>query len=921
MDSPLHSTSSQSSTFTVSKPRTKAAMKGYENFKVSIPTTGLDMQQALNRSPNPTGCKLAALADIALGNDVPHAVGLMRSPSTSALSISGGGDLSTKIQTPSPSPPSTPTPPPLIPPPEEPLSSASSLDNESTEEKDTSPFIINESDDKFKQKSIDQVPTITTTATATATVVGSKKLMAKNKKETTGNSLGFKQKKKVPKSRQPIEKPTLEQRDIYDFEDSHDDSMDVPIVALSHSRTKISGPELTAAIQSITQRTDDLAEENDQVPNEIDDSPIPVTAQQTSSNGNEDVNTVANSPASSYSDRDDFNYDSVSESESTASSEAKPEPSTSRPASRISNRSAKSINNLQKKCLIMGRIFKTAKKTEVASVAEKPAVRDQGVVVKKPIPKQELDKLFDSLRGNSCAASGGTSAAASVTNLPSKKQSKSLANENKSAAAKTSEQNASSSSSATKTAAATLKQSSVKKDDKAAKRDAARRSRKPREVANMEAEWGMSMEQIIDLIGVGQRKTQRRCAANKQRTFAETWSSDEYEEFHSTKDIIALIQEAEVKARRARSRSAKNSKKLSDNQSKADDDDADNDNDANNDDADASTNIENNEKSRNVPPTNVEMENKKMSANKVPTISDSDPRRKSNTLYNFKENNKPEKDKKNKHAPPAAAQTTVQSTGIQSKDDSMVERKKKAIRDENSSGEMLSSSSTAECGPNSTGATTTTGGNKKQHLPQSTTKPKKSTTFSGVADSDDTDIDSEWSKSVKRSKIKNRRRTIAFHEDETKIQTNTAKSKRNKTPPPPSSRKFDATSKMSSASSSSHHHHHHHPQQQQQQRNSLICVGTTHKSSATTKSTGGDHHKPMSRRKRMASEMLYYWSSSSDEEFGRIKPRENYDDDNLEQHGWIVGDSHKKLVTLLAHAKGKKIEDCGVKEAIHKKKS
>lgn len=79
----------------------------------------------------------------------------------------------------------------------------------------------------------------------------------------------------------------------------------------------------------------------------------------------------------------------------------------------------------------------------------------------------------------------------------------------------------------------------------------------------------------------------------------------------------------------------------------------------------------------------------------------------------------------------------------------------------------------------------------------------------------------------------------------------------------------------------------------------------------------------MTRRKRKASEMLYYWSSSSDEEFGRIKPRDdNFDDDNLEQHGWIVGDSHKKLVTLLAHAKGKKIEDCGVKKAIsHKKKS
>lgn len=39
----------------------------------------------------------------------------------------------------------------------------------------------------------------------------------------------------------------------------------------------------------------------------------------------------------------------------------------------------------------------------------------------------------------------------------------------------------------------------------------------------------------------------------------------------------------------------------------------------------------------------------------------------------------------------------------------------------------------------------------------------------------------------------------------------------------------------------------------------------------------------------------YYWSSEGDEE-----------QEHLQQHGWIVGDSHKKLVTMLAHAKGRK---------------
>ncbi|XP_045510451.1 uncharacterized protein LOC123705615 isoform X1 [Colias croceus] len=41
----------------------------------------------------------------------------------------------------------------------------------------------------------------------------------------------------------------------------------------------------------------------------------------------------------------------------------------------------------------------------------------------------------------------------------------------------------------------------------------------------------------------------------------------------------------------------------------------------------------------------------------------------------------------------------------------------------------------------------------------------------------------------------------------------------------------------------------------------------------------------------------YYWSDDEDEP------------EHVQQHGWIVGDSHKKLVTMLAHAKGKRNND------------
>lgn len=64
------------------------------------------------------------------------------------------------------------------------------------------------------------------------------------------------------------------------------------------------------------------------------------------------------------------------------------------------------------------------------------------------------------------------------------------------------------------------------------------------------------------------------------------------------------------------------------------------------------------------------------------------------------------------------------------------------------------------------------------------------------------------------------------------------------------------------------------------------------------------------RNKRAASDKLYIWPSSSDEEL----PNTTVDTSSrgpepIEQHGWIVGDSHKKLVTMLAHAKGRKLDD------------
>lgn len=89
---------------------------------------------------------------------------------------------------------------------------------------------------------------------------------------------------------------------------------------------------------------------------------------------------------------------------------------------------------------------------------------------------------------------------------------------------------------------------------------------------------------------------------------------------------------------------------------------------------------------------------------------------------------------------------------------------------------------------------------------------------------------------------------------------------------------------------------------------------------AKTEETGQDSETLVAnRRKRAAVNTLYYWSSSSEDEFNDMietKPiRDEFDDDDHPiQHGWIVGDSPKKLVTMLAQAKGKKLEVSSVKE-------
>lgn len=713
MDSPLHSTSSQSSS--LSRPRTKAALKGYENLKVSIPTTGLDMQHALERSPNSNGCKLAALADIALGNDVPFDLIEPRSST-----------VKEKLQSP-----------------KSVKSSQKSNASAKSPSKQSTLFVVSSDSTKLhsielKSKSFEASFHVSPKSRKRTQSIGKKTGYKDRKKKsrTTGKVSNSGKSSKVANSSKP--------KDVYDFEESHD-SVEDEIIPMSHMRpTKV---ELQTATES---------KSNETPKKQTDDQ--------------EDE--------SSYSDRDDYyNFNSVSGSGTEDQENPVEEDDNSDRETTQSSKSTKPTNNSQNKCLIMGRIFKNAKKN-----SESAPVESKEKPVVKPIPSNELDEIFDNLKNKNA-----TTEKTAIDDRPKTPRTPKIEE---------------------------IKNEPVSNliDEQLESIEGTRtKSRKSREVANLEAEWGMSVEQIKGIIGVGMRKAQRRCTANRQNKLVETWSSDEYEEFHTTKDIIALIQEAEMKAQRSKARSAKQ-----------------------------------NAEAKNVVATTSEKAESSESVQKNAKIATETKKDKSKEGSRKVKTDDSELDKKN---------------------DAIVESVKP--------------------------------------------KAKKTTTSDKFQSEDESDFDEHWNKKAKRAKIRNRRRTITSREDlvEKKVKS---KSKEKLAKKQQSlSKKQEIENKLLPTMVS----------EKKKQIKETENPNVTPKFSTKTRKDG----KPMPRRKRIASEMLYYWSSSSDEEFGRIEAdSENEDEDtsenHLEQHGWIVGDSHKKLVTLLAHAKGKKIEDCGVKESVHKRK-
>ncbi|XP_055695036.1 uncharacterized protein LOC129796923 [Lutzomyia longipalpis] len=680
--SPIHSTTS-SQCSSISKVRTKGAMKGYDNFKVSIPTNGLDLQQALERNPH-VNSKLAALADIALGTDNPVAKEIIRS--------------STKDD------PSKPSEYPIV-----------SEKSPETEVRDDTP---------------------------------TKNVKVKKAKENVGNRLGFKSKKKSinKESKDKVDKEkekgagvsSKNPMDVYEFEESKD-SVDAPILPLSKRTFFRANLDLISSKnpESSQKPADGAAiAKNDFKKPELEDN-----ASQISS--------------TSFSDRDDFNYNSNISDDSDSESHS---PSPKLPTTPSSVKKTKKLPDpVQKKSLIMGRIFKNAQKNRPPT-ENKNSTADSEAPKKPFLQKQELDKLFDSLKGD-----GKNEADIDANPEPQMSSTKS--------------------DSGAKTDAKDEQRSSNSMD---IRRSMA--NRKSRELAMFEAEWGMSLEQIEEIIGIGKRKSQRKCAVGKQKILAETWSSDEYEEFQSTKDIIALIQEKEL---RSSQRALRNQRRR---------------------------------------------ESQKNQAHK--------------SLDDTKDDQDDELD--------AETWDVRRALGLEYKK----ARGKKAVR---------------------------------------------------IAGGSDVESSQKTQNAPKLAKIKKRRQTVAYRA------TEPSPSPERDIPIRNTGKRRGSTSMRGTTSDG----------ESSGRKSKKVKFPGTSKESDKSDSKW-TQSRPMARSKRVASEMLYYWSSSSDDEFGRINNSRDDDDDLsqegevLQQHGWIVGDSHKKLVTLLAHAKGKKTEECGVKEASsgnNKKKS
>uniref|UniRef100_A0A1A9W913 C2H2-type domain-containing protein n=1 Tax=Glossina brevipalpis TaxID=37001 RepID=A0A1A9W913_9MUSC len=666
-----------------------------------------------------------------------------------------------------------------------------------------------------------------------------------------------------------------------------------------------------------------------------------------------DDNSVS---TASFSDRDDYDFGSLScdDEGSLRDGNDKNIKNDSTDSSTESSRAtAKTFEN---KSLIMGRIFKNATtKATVKNALTTVKVKSVGVQKDQtPIPKADLNQLFDELRGNSrvevnpndrttTAVACGivaplvTSAGVSMVNNPRKESNNATARvssatdhllnkrqqepcmPSKGHTVHAASPPAVVSSTTTTPATNTRKGRETRSRANNNNTGAGRKTRK--DISKLQTELGMSPDEIKKLIDEGQRKSKRRCATNRPKKLVEMWSSDEYEEFLSTKDIIALIEEKEQQEKR---RKRKTSINLSSNNSEV----------AKEKDGTDVTSSTRDNRRRITRTLSIATEREDLVNTKVIQTG----RRKSSAANNVgKGGSSGGRDE----LVSTTAKVIKNTSGVRSSNTS------KANKHAKMNAEVVST--VVEITKNHRNSSRAKTRSKSLALTNAT-KPKATnsrrnssykTKSSKVAQSEDDDEDEEAEDDdndmvdddddddedflISELKKNNKTRARAVRKPVRKAMALASAAIVTSTGSEQTSRKRGSNNNNTNYNNSNLVQNK--QQQQQQQHTKAKRKSQTNQSSP--------------RRKRIATEKLYYWSSSSDEDFGRINSNnkshvsvnasgsaatDNYDcgAEQYQKHGWIVGDSHKKLVTLLAIAKGnnKKVDsNCGVKKNVTKRRN
>ena len=412
-------------------------------------------------------------------------------------------------------------------------------------------------------------------------------------------------------------------------------------------------------------------------------------------------------------------------------------------------------------------------------------------------------------------------------------------------------------------------------------------------------------ESIVDDDGIGKRKSRRKCAI-KAKTFAETWSSDEYEEFHES-DIFSIIKEQEKQMTFAEEKALKKtvrelSMEVAENVSNVN---------INNNKLNDTENIDvkldvPKEKKITFAETIVEVikpvkcDKPEISIKKrrMSCVLRATPKVVEEHVKELKEDKMADVTNEIQRKYLQIEKAKVNLENIEPKTKPLVVKKQDCEKQVKVSKKISANSN------NNNHHHTPAAPNKKKHRKRPRNKIKN------IAYDSDSDFELNLNK---KSRAQTFDDSLSEEEDDDQefdneiknVKTTVASKSTNvndmtmKKDPKPKLSLNDLNNGESSIPSTSKH----------------VEKPSTSKGSLSSKKSSPKDGS-CKRKQRNSAEQLYFWPSSDSEtdeqvdtdeqgDDGTVVPDEE-DENLLPQHGWIVGDSHKKVVALLVHAKSNK---------------